>query len=58
MKKYKINVIGCDDTTIFEVELAEHEYNLIKMICEKCTDTSQYGCQPTMSIEEIETPEP
>ena len=51
-KKYRIGVHGCDDSTIFEMELTDREAELIGTVCKKCTQTSEYGCMPTMDIEE------
>jgi DNA-binding protein Fis len=53
-KNYHIEVDGCDDSTCFEVELDAVEFELVKMICEKCTATSAYGCQPRMTISELD----
>ena len=53
MKKlYQIEVIGCDDYTITQMELDESEYELIKILSEKITAASEYGCMPTMQIYE------
>ena len=41
--KYKISVRGCDDSTIFEVELTAAEYSTVKMVADTCTDKSEYG---------------
>lgn len=55
MKKiYEISVDGCDDSTEIKQELTFEEYEFLKMIAEKITNTSSYGCMPTMSIREIE----
>jgi hypothetical protein len=52
-KEYEINVIGCDDTTTFQVELTKKEFELVKRICETCTATSSYNCQPKMQISPV-----
>jgi hypothetical protein len=50
-KNYKIGVHGCDDSTIFEMELTDKEAELIDEVCKKCTQMSEYDCMPTMDIE-------
>ena len=52
-KMYEISVHGCDDSTIIKQELTFEEYELLKEIAEKITNTSTYVCMPTMGIEEI-----
>jgi len=51
-KTYEIGVHGCDDSSCFEVELTSDEFELVKSICDKCTETSTCFCMPTMDIEE------
>jgi hypothetical protein len=59
MKKlYELNIIGCDDTTTFMVEIDERELEVVKMICDKSESTSQYGCQPVMKVSEVLNPTP
>ncbi len=53
MKTYKIGVHGCDDSTEIEMELTETEWTLVRRIARKITETSTYGCMPTMEIEEV-----
>ena len=54
MKKiYEISVHGCDDSTTIKKELTLEEYELLKEIAEKITNTSIYMCMPTMTIIEI-----
>lgn len=52
-KTYKIDLSGCDDNTIFEIELTQEEYNLLKLVSDKSEQVSTYGCMPTLSIEEV-----
>lgn len=47
---YEIILIGCDDTTSFEMELTDEEAALIERVCELSDKTSTYGCMPTMDI--------
>ena len=54
MKSYLIRVMGCDDTTSFYMQLTDIEAALVKRVAIKCTETSSYGCMPTMMIQEQE----
>ena len=53
VKKYKIQVIGCDDSTDVDIELDIHEFRLIDRIARLITDKSTYRCEPTMQVYEI-----
>jgi len=48
--KYRISVCGCDDSTHFDMELTQKEYQLIKKVAILCTEKSEYNCMPTMEI--------
>ena len=52
-KNYFITLIGCDDITRFQMELSNEELELVKKICQKSEETSEYSCMPTMEVEEI-----
>ena len=52
-KMYEIAVHGCDDSTTIKQELTFEEYELLKEIAEKITNTSSYGCMPTMGIRAV-----
>jgi len=58
MKKYKIEVIGNETTTTFELTLTESEFVLIEHLVKSCNASSaDYylpHLQPTMTIEEID----
>lgn len=53
MHKYKITLNGCDDSTTIEMELTAVEMELVNRICVAVENESEYGCQPTMAIEEV-----
>ena len=55
MKKYRIHLIGCDDTTMFDMVLYPHEVRLIEKLKERSREVSHYQCMPTLDI--YETPE-
>jgi hypothetical protein len=50
---YKIGIDGCDDSTIFEMELTEDEARLLEKVAAKAKKTSTYSCMPTMEVEQI-----
>ena len=51
---YKIWLHGCDDSTGFEMELLESELELLIKVAKLSEETSEYGCMPTMAIENKE----
>ena len=51
-KLYDISVHGCDDNTYVEMELTQQEYELVKKIADKITETSTQQCMPRMYINE------
>lgn len=51
--KYKISIDGCDDSTIFEIELSRAEFHAIERLAQLAEATSEYGCEPTIEIERI-----
>ena len=52
-KLYSINLEGCDDETIFDIELTLQEYSLLERISKLANETSTYGCMPRMYVTEI-----
>lgn len=53
MKKVKVNIIGCDDTTIFNLSVNESEFKFLEKISKISINTSQYDCQPVIEFEEV-----
>lgn len=49
-KLYQITLNGCDDDTVFEMDLTEEEYALLKRVSDKANETSTYQCEPRMYI--------
>lgn len=45
-----IRLSGCDDSTAFVVDLDDTELALVQRIAERSQETSQYSCQPRMTI--------
>ena len=51
MKKiYVLKIRGCDDKTVFTVELTDEERDLMINICKMSHLASDYGCQPDIDI--------
>ena len=53
MKRYKVSVDGCDDSTVVEMELSELELDFLKRFVKLVNETSTYGCMPTIYLEEV-----
>ena len=53
MAKYKIELHGCDNSTIFEMELAQEEAYLVESIAEKSYEVSTYACMPIMHLTKL-----
>ena len=51
--RYSISLDGCDDSTNFNVDLSEAEYELILKLCDLSEAASNYGCMPTMAIGKV-----
>ena len=49
---YEIRIRGCDDETIFTIELTEQEKTLVDRISKLSILTSDYQCMPKMYIKE------
>ncbi len=54
MTKYYISLDGCDDSTGFEIELTDEEYELVDKISDMSHENSRYGCMPTMDVSKVE----
>ena len=53
-KSYVITLEGCDDETVFEMDLTEGEAILLEKVAAKANETSTYGCMPRMYVQEKE----
>lgn len=49
-KTYKISLIGCDDSTEFNMELTKKQAVLLGVVASKSKETSEYPCMPVMEI--------
>ena len=50
-KTYIITLEGCDDDTVFEMDLTEEEKILLQNVAAKANETSAYDCMPRMYVE-------
>ena len=50
MSKYIIELVGCDDTTEFTMDIDECDIDILKEVAKKSQETSTYSCQPKMFI--------
>ena len=51
-KTYVITLEGCDDETVFKMDLTEGEVILLEKVAAKANETSTYGCMPRMYVVE------
>lgn len=47
-----IRVAGCDDSTQVEGEFTEEESALLRRVAQAVNATADYGCQPSMQVED------
>ena len=52
--KYYIELRGCDDTTLFVMELDENEVNLLQTVAKKSREVSSYSCMPRMFLKPLD----
>lgn len=50
-KTYIITLEGCDDKTVFEMDLTEEETILLQNVATKANETSTYNCMPRMYVQ-------
>jgi hypothetical protein len=53
IRNYKIQLIGCDDSTSINIDLDINEFRLVDRIARLLTDASSHSCEPTMAVYEI-----
>jgi hypothetical protein len=49
-KTFEIVLSGCDDSTVVEMDLTHDEWAVLDRFAHRTRETSQYGCQPRMSV--------
>lgn len=42
---------GCDDDTVFEMDMTEEQLIFLKKVAIKTNNTSKYGCMPRLYID-------
>lgn len=52
--QYRISVHGCDDSTTVRMDLDEEELRLLTTLEALINATRNYGCMPSMQIQEAE----
>jgi hypothetical protein len=50
MTTYEFRLAGCDDATVFAMDLTDAEADVARRIAALTVATSDYGCQPTMTM--------
>jgi hypothetical protein len=50
MAAYEIRLSGCDDTTVFVVDLTDAEAAVADRVAARSRQAAEYGCQPRMTI--------
>lgn len=48
--RVEIRLNGCDDTTKFELEVSDEQFEFLRTIARLSTEASTYGCQPTLRV--------
>jgi hypothetical protein len=48
---HRIGLVGCDDTTVLEVDLTAHEVRVVERLCALSATVAQRDCQPTMRLD-------
>lgn len=54
MMKHRIYIMGCDDTTKFEMDLTDEEAAFVRRMAELANAARTSGCMPEMEIEVVE----
>jgi len=54
MGKYIIELVGCDGTTRFTMNIAECDLDILKEVTKKSQETSTCICEPVMYIHKEE----
>ena len=48
--KVQIDVIGCDDSTCFDMWVTKEEHEFLLRVAAKTEEVSTYGCMPVIKI--------
>lgn len=52
-KTYSVAILGCDDATVFRMELTDDEREVVDRLCSTSQEVSSYGCMPVVVLTEI-----
>lgn len=50
-QEHEVWLNGCDDDTIFTMEMTNNEYEFLKRVSELANETSTYGCMPRLFLD-------
>ena len=53
-QEHEILLNGCDDDTIFTMEMTNNEYEFLKRVAELANKTSTYSCMPRLFVDYTE----
>lgn len=51
-QEHEVWLNGCDDDTIFTMEMTNSEYEFLKRVSELANETSTYHCMPRLYLDE------
>lgn len=51
--RYQIKIIGCDDETVWEADYTKEEVKLLRRLCVKSEEVSEFDCMPVMEIKKV-----
>lgn len=51
LRCFVVSVNGCDDSTIFDMEMTEQEFEFLKKVQNLTIEKSTYGCMPILIVE-------
>lgn len=52
-QEHEVWLNGCDDDTIFTMEMTNNEYEFLKRVSELANETSTYRCMPRLYLDEV-----
>lgn len=56
MAAYQIRMSGCDDSTVFVMDLTDAEAALLGRVAARAFQASAFECQPRMTISPVTAP--
>ena len=55
--KMRIILVGCDDSTVVEMDVTPEELKFLKKLEKEVGNTSTYVCMPRLDLKEVEPDE-